>query len=204
MWDSGGWADDEPDDETSRRMSEPQNELPVPLPENVLLSRTDDAVVALVGMRVYSTGLAFDLAVRVRPGSLSGIELHDVLWRHSPGAPPLLLGLELADGTRVHDVGESARSGDVVLSQRGGTGSEHSVDHSWWLSPLPPAGPLTVVVRVPDLGLPETATVLDGTAIRAAADRVVILWPWEPRRQRAARRLPPPPEIPDDSWFARR
>jgi hypothetical protein len=202
MW-SGNWPDGELDDDALRRTRTPENELPVALSENVLLARTDDAVVALRGMHVYSTGLAFDLSVRVRPGSLSGIELHDVLWRPGPGAPPLLLGLELADGTRVDNVGEPGWGGDVVFTQGGGTGSEYSVDHSWWLSPLPPAGPLTVVVRCPDLGLTETSTVLDGTAIRAAADRVVALWPWEPPRRRPDQ-PPSPQEIPEDSWFARR
>lgn len=204
MWGTG-WSDEEPDDAALRRRSEPQNELPVALPQNVLLARTDDTVVALLGMHVYSTGLAFDLAVRVRPGSLSGTELHDVLWRESPGAPPLLLGLELADGTRVHNAAaDSGWGGDVVFTQRGGTGSEHSVDHAWWLSPLPPAGPLTVVVWCPELGLPETSSVLDGTAIRAAADGVVELWPWEPPRRPDPDRPRAPLEIPDDSWFAER
>ncbi|MGY1777364.1 hypothetical protein ACI8AV_15995 [Geodermatophilus sp. SYSU D00804] len=194
--------DDGPDDDALRRTGAPQNELPVALPQNVLLARTDDAVVALLGMQVYSTGLAFDLGVRIRPGSLSGAELHEVLWR--PGVPPLLLGLELADGTRVDNVGEPGQGGDVVLTQGSGSGSENSVDHSWWLSPPPPAGPLTVVVRCPELGVPETSTVLDGTAIREAADRAVTLWPWEPPRRRGPDLPPSPPEIPEDSWFARR
>jgi hypothetical protein len=201
MWDS--WPED-PDDATLRRMRAPENELPVALPRNVLLARTDDAVVALLGMHVHSTGLAFDLAVRVRPGSLSGVELHDVLWRPGPGAPPLLLGLELADGTRVDNVGEPRWDGDVVFTQGSGSGSEHSVDHSWWLSPLPPAGPLTVVVWCPELGLPETTVVLDGAEIRAAAEGVVELWPWEPPRRRGPDRPRPAPEIPEGSWFARR
>jgi hypothetical protein len=202
MW--SNWPDGEPDDDALRRMRAPENELPVALPQNVLLGRTDDVVVALLGMHVFSTGLAFDLAVRVRPGSLSGTELHEVLWQPGPGAPPLLLGLELADGTRVDDVGEPGRGGDVVFIQGSGSGSEYSVDHSWWLSPLPPAGPLAVVVWCPVLGLPETSTVLDGAAIRAAADGAVELWPWEPPRRRGPERPPSPPDIPDDSWFARR
>jgi hypothetical protein len=127
-----------------------------------------------------------------------------VLWQPGPGAPPLLLGLELADGTRVDNVGDPDRGGEVVFTQGSGSGSEYSVDHSWWLSPLPPAGPLTVVVRCPELGLPETSAVLDGTAIRAAAEGVVELWPWEPPRRRGPGRPRSAPEIPEDSWFARR
>jgi hypothetical protein len=201
MWSS--WPHGEPDDHFYRRMSAPENEVPVALPQNVLLARTEDVAVALLGLQVYSTGLAFDLAVRVRPVKLPMADLHQALWRHGPGAPSLLVGLELADGTRVDNVTGPGSAGDVVFTQGSGSGNEYSVDQTWWLSPLPPEGPLTVVVRCPELGLAETSAVLDGTAIRAAADRVVELWPWE-RPPDHGRDEPPPPDLPDDSWFARR
>jgi hypothetical protein len=59
------------------------------------------------------------------------------------------------------------------------------------------------VVRCPDLGLPESLVELDGGEIRRAAERVVVLWPWEPSPERSdlQARLP---DLPDDSWFARR
>jgi hypothetical protein len=71
-----------------------------------------------------------------------------------------------------------------------------------WLSPLPPAGPLRVVVRCDLLRLPETVTELDGTAIRAAAAEVVTLWPWVSPREAEPQLTPPPPDVPADSWFA--
>ena len=39
---------------------------------------------------------------------------------------------------------------------------------------------MRIVVRCPDLGISERSVVLDGTAIRAAAADVVVLWPWAP------------------------
>jgi hypothetical protein len=76
------------------------------------------------------------------------------------------------------------------------------MDQSWWLSPVPPDGPLQIVVRCDPLGLPETVTSLDGTAVRAAAADVVELWPWEPPPAFWTPPPPPPPELPPDSWFA--
>jgi hypothetical protein len=49
-------------------------------------------------------------------------------------------------------------------------------------------------------GLPETAVELDGTAIRAAAEEVVVLWPWVSPRQEGEPE-PPARELPADSWF---
>jgi hypothetical protein len=55
------------------------------------------------------------------------------------------------------------------------------------------------VVRCGLFGLPETAVELDGAAIRAAAEQVVVLWPWVPPGR--AEPGPPEPDLPADSWF---
>ncbi|TCJ36428.1 hypothetical protein E0504_23650 [Parafrankia sp. BMG5.11] len=47
----------------------------------------------------------------------------------------------------------------------------------YWLWPLPPAGPLTLVVDFPARGLAESRVTVDGSALRAAAERAVTLWP---------------------------
>ena len=58
-----------------------------------------------------------------------------------------------------------------------------------------------MVVRCDLLGLPETATDLDGAAVRAAAEDVVVLWPWVPPSALGPPE-PPAPDVPADSWFA--
>ena len=78
------------------------------------------------------------------------------------------------------------------------------MEQGWWLSPLPPEGPLRVVVRCAELGIPETSAELDGTAIRRAAAGVVVLWPWERPPEPGADEPLPPPDLPPDSWFAAR
>jgi hypothetical protein len=44
------------------------------------------------------------------------------------------------------------------------------------LTPLPPAGPLLVVCAWSAVGIAESRTILDGTAIAEAGTRAVTLW----------------------------
>jgi hypothetical protein len=202
MWGSG--VHGEPDDDLYRRMSPPDNEVPIALPQNLLLARTDDVAVALLGLQVHSTGVSFHLTVRARAAALRRLDnrLTELVWDHGPRGGRFLMGVEFADGRRASSV-PGASSEGVVFHSGGGGGGETSIDQSWWLSPLPPEGPLRLVVRCPDLGLPESLVELDGGEIRRAAEHVVVLWPWEPSPERSDlhTRLP---DLPDDSWFARR
>ena len=195
---------DEPDDDFYRRVSAPENEIPVGLPVSVVLVRTDDAAVALTGLQVYTTGVAFTLVIRVRPSSRlgTGNTLNELVWGQGPGEGRFLLGIELSDGRRrTSGSPEPGRAGELVFHPSAGSGGMSSVEQSWWLSPLPPDGPLRVVVRCPELGIEESATELDASAMRRAADGVVTLWPWErPQEDRPVE--PPPPDVPPDSWFA--
>ena len=75
------------------------------------------------------------------------------------------------------------------------------MDQDWWLSPLPPEGPLLVVVRCPEIGLEETVAELDGTATRRAGEAATVLWPWQPPVEPSAEPSPPP-DVPVGSWFA--
>lgn len=183
-------------------MQAPDNEVPVALALNVLLARTDDIAVALTGLQVYRTGVSFTLVARSRSEDR---DLNTVFWDRGPGDVHgrLLFGVEFADGRRTHAGGPPRPGGqpdDLVLTQGSGSGGDRSIDQTWWLHPLPPAGPLTFVVRCPDLGIPETQVQVDATPFDAAAADVVELWPWTPPPQYSDE---PPPEIdlPADSWF---
>ena len=203
MWSAYGNGD-RPDEDAVRRMSAPENELPVALPMNRLLARTVDVAIGLVGLQVYSTGVTFELAVRVRPSAADriGRSLQELFWHHPPArGGRILLGVEFADGRRVNNLRRDADG--IVFHQGGGSGGETSIDQSWWLSPLPPDGPLRIVVRCDEVGVAETVTEVDGAVLRAAVGDVVELWPWEPP---SAFRAPPPPPLPDvppGSWFGR-
>ncbi len=172
-------SDDDP--EAARSFSAPENELPVALPQNLLLARTDDAAVALTRLSVYTTGIALDLVVRLRPSASLARDdrLNDLLWHGHGGGARFLFGVGYADGRRASNV-RGVGGGDVVLVTGSGSGGMSSVEQSWWLHPLPPEGPVTVAVRCDELGIEESLTELDGTAVRRAAEGVVTLWPWEP------------------------
>ena len=199
MWQIGSpGGEDGPDEEFLRRMGAPDNELPVALPVNALLARTGDAAIAVMGLQVYSTGVSMTLLVRVREALSPRRGLHELV--HGFGGPGLLVGVGLADGRRVASGGVARNDPDLVWQPTGGSGDDRSVEQGWWLSPLPPDGPLTLVVRCPELGVEEVATEFDGTAVRAAAAGVVELWPWTP----PFLGMPdsPPPDLPPGSWFA--
>ncbi len=209
MWASYGTSEDGPDDEFFRRMSAPENEIPVAVALNTVLARTDDVAVALQRLSVYTTGVSFDLVVRLRPDAAqaAGRDLDELIWGHGPAPVQggFLLGVEFADGRRASN--RAGRHGptpgdEIVFTQGGGSGGMASVEQSWWLHPLPPEGPLRFVVRCPALGLDESSIVLDGAAIQAAARDVVVLWPWTPPPESGPFEPPAPPDLPDDSWFA--
>ena len=202
MWSS--LTPEGPDDELLRRMSAPENEIPVALPQNQLLARTDDAAVALTGLQVYTTGVSFTLIVAVRPSSLgrTGRGLDELVWEHGPGSPRFLLGVELSDGRRAGGHRGRGPEGDLVFHPGSGSGGAAFIDQSWWLSPLPPDGPVRFVLRCDELGIGETTTVIDGSAIRRAAADVVTLWPWEAPPEHHPSGPPSGPDVPPDSWFA--
>jgi len=200
-------------DEWRRWMSPPDNEFPAGLGLTVLLGRTDDAAVGITRIEAFTTGFRFTLAVRLRqalpglgPGGLSMLVGSHGPRVEIPLEERLLLGIEYSDGRRASTLrdqmpapGAMADRPRLVLAQHGGSAGEHSVDHTYWVAPLPPEGPVTFVLAWPAFGMPESGTVLDGAAIRAAADRSQILWPPQPA---AERREPPPPPRPSSGWFA--
>ena len=142
--------------------------------------------------------------MRCRASALPGNRhLPELVFSHGEGTPELLIGLELADGRRATNAQEFRgvpEAGEVFFHPSGGSGGQFALDQTWWLSPVPPPGPLRIVVRCAALGIAETTTEVDGAALAAAAAGVVELWPWEP----PPGMRPPPerPEVPGDSWFA--
>jgi hypothetical protein len=198
-----------------RRMSPPENEFPTVVGLTVLLGHTSDAAVGITEIEAFSTGFQFTLAVRLRQArpELAHGRLFMLVSSHvHPGieiplAERLLLGLEYPDGQRASTLQDMRMLGpnavpdsqELVLVQHRGGGGEQSVDHTYWVSPLPPEGPVTFVLSWPAFGMPEARTVLDGAAIRAAAGRSQLLWPPQPAMEPPE---PPPPPRPSSGWFA--
>jgi hypothetical protein len=153
-----------------RRMSPPENEIPAPVAISTLLARTDEVAIPLIAAQVFTNGVRFELAVRLRReprgtmaqrsyALLNGFPVQD-------SDESLLLGLEFADGRTVMNVPHpgfralptAGGPDEPMLSMAGGGGGGRSFDQSFWLTPLPPAGPLLVVCAWTAVGIGETRT----------------------------------------------
>jgi hypothetical protein len=193
------------------RRSRPEHEVPYPVPLALLLVKTGDLAIAVSGMSAYSTGISFELAIRmrVRPTGLGRHEfralMHD--WDDDSDSRRFLLGVEYADGRRASNVGGHAwlQAGvpddQPLLLPGGGGGSELVQDMSYWLSPTPPDGPLTFVWAWPALGVEETRHVVEDAALASASAKAIVLWP---RQSRQATEPLPKSTSPLQGWFAPR
>ena len=173
----------------------PEDELGTVLPQGIVLARSDRAVIALSHAIVYSTGTAFEFVAQAR--GLTRSEAHRVFnEQHAfeEGDLPealLRIGLELADGSRISNLGgwhahrmlmspDAEPDGPLLLPQGGGGGSssegEVTMKPGYWLWPLPPPGPLWISCEWP-LGAIALATAeVDGATLRDAAQQVKRLW----------------------------
>ena len=194
-------SDDGDDPSQARfRFAPPDNEAPAAVGASGVIGRSADVAVLLVGLTRYTTGLHLDLAIRRRldPGP------HDHL--HAIVDSGLLVGVEFADGRTAvagRNLWDAFPAADVpLLTQRGGGGGGREWSSSLWLTPPPPAGDLVIVVACPSLGLDESRFTVESDALRAAADKVEILWPREPDQAHPAVD-PNPVDVPPGGWFER-
>ena len=186
-------------------MAAPKDELPGIVPVELVLGRSENTVVMLGGLRVFSTGLEMRLSVLLRGPvghfDLNG-EVFDGPYRHdmSPEwqADRLKWGFEFADGRRVTSVDGSAweeatRPGEQpepgfqpggwshepthpVLQGGGGGSSAREAYRDNWLWPLPPPGPLVVVCQWLARDIAQTRQEIDGAALAEAAARARPIW----------------------------
>jgi hypothetical protein len=157
--------------------------------KELLLVKTAEAAVAIVGMLAYRTGFEFTLSSVLRREDRRGVfdpVMHHPFGRRADEPLPdrfLRLGVAFSDGTAVTNLDrrafrwtESEPSGPLLM-QDGGGGGGRRYDMTYWVWPLPPAGPLTFVCQWPAFGIPETRAEVDAALILEAATRAVQLWP---------------------------
>jgi len=157
-------------------------------PGELLLARSDDAAVAVSGFRAYPNGFEMTLSVLLRREDRwgHGRVFHHLHERPEPDAELpaefLRFGVLFADGTSATNLGErhlppEARVTAPLLMQQGGGGGGRRFDLRFWVWPLPPAGPMTLVVEWPWKGIAESRAEIDTQPIRDAAARTIQVFP---------------------------
>jgi hypothetical protein len=156
----------------------PDDVLPITFPLDLLLARTDSVAVVVHGGRAYPDGFEFVLTLRSRDGRIPEPWL---TWRGGEISGDVLrFGIAFADGRKasVFDPPPWRPNGepDIALIQRGGNGGGSSWEMRFWVSPLPPDGPVAFVAEWPAKGIAFTQADADGASIRDAAGRAQALW----------------------------
>jgi len=158
----------------------------------LVLARTADLAVAILGVTAYRNGFTFELAIRRRAAAEDdSFDPHRVLhWLGREGSPPpefLRVGVQFADGQRATNLDnwwdyfdpqdlEQAPPPGPVLLLHGGRGGGRVWDQSYWVWPLPPDGPVTFVVEWPAQGVPLTQARVEAVSIVQAATKDERLW----------------------------
>lgn len=155
----------------------PDNEVPVTVPLDVTVVRTDDLAVFVSEARVVSTGAMLGLSMRRRGRKReprSGWFFLDA----SGDERDARFGVAFADGRRTTlDAALASESPEIVLAGGGGGGGGRRWDLRLWLWPIPPEGPLTFAFRWLAEGIEETLVEVDSGPLREASARAEVLWP---------------------------
>lgn len=165
-------------------------ELPVALAVNLVLARSEDVVVTLPLAMLSTAGLELSIrALARRGGDRNGVQLAGppVPLPGRDPAPPFLFGVVYADGRRA-DNADARPSGPPgpfpdsteprLTFQAGGTQHSGRVSTvSYFLTPAPERGDLTLVTAWPHHHLAATRTTITAAALDAARSSIVTLWP---------------------------
>lgn len=157
---------------------------------DLLLARSDRAAVYVDYLDAYPEG--FELKVRA-----SASVAYDELAREGDGfgpdpfggrwpmagerrdiLPPQLLrvGVRFADGRAATSIGGRDRPADgpVMNALRGGGrggGGSSCFHQGYWISPLPPSGPVSIVCEWPAVGIPVACHQIDAQVVLDAAEK---------------------------------
>ena len=150
------------------------------------IARSENVVVAIRQVLAYPNGVEINVEAHAHGPSVDGSSpvrvpssADEVFFNHQPR-----FAVRFADGTEVVQDDEYWLRGGhgptlmVSGARRGSGGPDNPEDAivTLWLWPLPPPGPLTLTCSWQRRGL-DASTVLDGDAIRAAAEQAMPFWP---------------------------
>ena len=157
--------------------------LPGLVPWSGKLGRSESVCLALTGVRCWPEFMQLALTTYHRDGT-TGRTL--TLPRFDEDAAGILrFGVLFADGRRATNLDRLAWNDGAarnpaadhpVLFPAGGSGWAGRTELLVTVFPLPPVGPVTLVVEWPAEGVDETRTALDGAEVHAAAGRATAVW----------------------------
>jgi outer membrane lipoprotein-sorting protein len=163
----------------------PEDVLGAPAPLEAVLARTPAVVVAVDRVVAYPTGFELHLTVRTgdqrAPGTVE--RGHPRSWGGSWAFPgeSLRFGVAFSDGRAAFasNFRDLPSADGLTLLPISGSGTSGRFDQRFWVEPLPPPGPLGLVVHWPVHGLAETRVDVSADAILDAASRAAVLWTTE-------------------------
>jgi hypothetical protein len=170
----------------------PEHELGVDVPIRTTIASDDGLWLGLVGVVAYSTGFTLRLCFLRRAHDLAEVFQNSITVRvHESEITEKFLrfGIEFADGRRATNLDEFASDRhsedgadpDIALAARGHGEGPHGGAMRAWVWPLPPPGPIALVIEWPSVGLALTRVELPAEPILAAAATSHPLWGDDPR-----------------------
>ena len=166
--------------------------VPAILPWSCPLGRSERTIIALRSIDVWPEAITLRISVYALDNLIEDGRGRLVDHSRFPDHNALLIGVLFADGSRAGSdtisMPSPTRPDAPVLRADTGGGSQFHFRHTIFVWPLPPEGPMDVIVQWLDRGIAETFTELDGSAIRAAALDAREIWPG--LKLRAPGRIP--------------
>jgi hypothetical protein len=155
---------------------------------NEIVHQLEDVVVEVESLAAYPNGFVINLHIATNPRNAQ--QTHAIVMQ--PGGQRIpRVGVRFSDG---RTAGQEAGAGPMlramgamdkdaegfptvpVVRMTGGGGGGSGWRFGTWVYPLPPEGPLEIFISIPQAGLEEAKTVIEGADVLAAADRAKVIW----------------------------
>lgn len=162
-----------------------QHALPAVIPIRAVLGASEETAVALDMIRPHQNGLELIIVVATRRPITQVLGVGWPPWHPAAGPGHLRIGLAFADGRvagdQPDDLFRIPRDTEglpfiPVIIVEGVSTASHQFSLRAWCWPLPPAGPLRVVVEWLDQGLSEVELEIDGERLVVAAKDTVQIF----------------------------
>jgi hypothetical protein len=177
-----------PPEPTERQWAPPawdrpsEGTLPATLAVDAVLGQEENALVAIPSFDVFPNGFRINGLILFNPHRAAEIQR----FIRYPAMRGVRVGVRFADGRLG---GRDLMRGPYDLPKDedglptepfvgfggGGGGGLGGWRFETWVFPLPPDGPLEIFVALPSSNN-EYSTIVDGSAVRAAAERARIIW----------------------------